>query len=218
MPSTRITHDENFPPPPSYRWRILSSGSAGANMIDPTRGTGGGERKKSEKRIKYDLWRKDPSMEEGAPVWERSTKPGSWRPLNLTDPGVTLPPLNAYVPPAPVRKSPTPSRPPSASRQSPSDVPIRSSKVASLTISRTDSRSLLIDQEETGKSEKTGKPEDLALLEEVYKPPVMNEALLKSLSHRGKAAYICPRGQECTMGGIDNDGNPTIYRHNSAFR
>lgn len=186
--------------------------SAKDNMKYQTRDTGGKKGRKREPRIRYDARRRDRSIEEDAPVWERSAKEGAWRPINLSDPAVNLPPFRAFVPSASatVTKNPMPTVPDGAPHQSPLSDTVRPKRIPSLTISRSDTRSLLLDHTET---ETERQVPDYVII-----PLVMDEELLKALSRRGKAAYCCPLMSDCKLGGVDREGNWVIFRHNSAFR
>jgi hypothetical protein len=42
--------------------------------------------------------------------------------------------------------------------------------------------------------------------------------ILESLSSRGKGIYFCPYGVACTKGGVQSNGERTLFERNSAFR
>lgn len=181
------------------------------------------ERAGGKQRISYKLPHQDPSANrEDAPVWERSTKPGSWCPLRLDNPAIELPPPNPYVPPSadmsaaaggstPSSSSPSSSSP-SSPNQSPSMGPKRAGRLPTLTVGPTDKRSILLDDDEISLADDP--PE-----QPVFIPAVMDQALLDMLTLRGKGRYCCPDTYKCGLGGVDKKtGRLTVFSHNSAFR
>ncbi len=40
----------------------------------------------------------------------------------------------------------------------------------------------------------------------------------KSLKSRGKGTYVCPRGADCTKGGVRPDGDLVVFHRNSEYR
>src|SRR5450755_4210257 len=42
--------------------------------------------------------------------------------------------------------------------------------------------------------------------------------LLEQLRSRGKGHYTCPRGHDCKKGGVQSNGELTIFERNSTFR
>ena len=42
--------------------------------------------------------------------------------------------------------------------------------------------------------------------------------LLEQLKSRGKGQYTCPHGRDCKKGGVQQNGELTVFERNSAFR
>ncbi|KFA81736.1 hypothetical protein S40288_06001 [Stachybotrys chartarum IBT 40288] len=40
---------------------------------------------------------------------------------------------------------------------------------------------------------------------------------LDTLKHRGVRTYRCPKGRACGKGGLDDNGDPIVFKRNSAF-
>lgn len=44
-----------------------------------------------------------------------------------------------------------------------------------------------------------------------------SQSKMDALKTRGKGDHYCPKGHQCTKGGVDKDGNLVLFDRNSAF-